>query len=102
MVADYVKKIRPASHIPQLHVIFNGVDAYQSSVETEVLADKIYGPLTLKNRIRQTKVLTARPDFTGFGIDRPVSYSKTIRDVMQSVADELAKRLAARLKKKYI
>jgi len=93
MVAEYVQKIRPASQRPQLHVIFNGVDASQSSVEAEVLADATFSPSTLATRIRQTKVLTARPDYTGFGVDRGVSNSAKIRAVMRAAADELAKRL---------
>lgn len=93
MVAEYVQKIRPAAHRPQLHVIFNGVEASQSSVEAEVLADATFAPLTLATRIRQTKVLTARPDYTGFGVDRGVSNSATTRAVMRTAADELAKRL---------
>jgi chromosome partitioning protein len=93
MVAEYVQKIRPASHRPQLHVIFNGVEAFQSSVEAEVLADATFAPLTLTTRIRQTKVLTARPDYTGFGVDRGVSNSANTRAVMRAAADELAKRL---------
>lgn len=93
MVAEYVYKIRPASHRPQLHVVFNGVEAYQSSVEAEVLKDATFAPLTLATRIRHTKILIARPDYTGFGVDRGVSNSATTRAVMRSAADEIAKRL---------
>jgi chromosome partitioning protein len=93
MVAEYVHKIRLASHRPQLHVIFNGVESAQSSVEAEVLANTTFAPLTLATRIRQTKVLTARPDYTGFGVDRGVSNSAHTRAVMRAAADELSKRL---------
>ncbi len=93
MVAEYVHKIRPAAHRPKLHVIFNGVEAHQSSVEAEVLADATFAPMTLKTRIRQTKVLTARADYTGFGVDRGVSNSANTRAVMEAAADELSKRI---------
>jgi len=93
MVAEYVRKIRPASHRPQLYVIFNGVDSSRSSVEAEVLADVTFAPLTLATRIRQTRVLTARPDYTGFGVDRGVCNSDATRKVMRAAAEELAKRL---------
>ena len=93
MVAEYVHKIRPASHRPQLHVIFNGVESFRSSVEAEVLADAAFASSALATRIRQTKVLTARPDYTGFGVDRGVSNSGNTRASMRAAADELAKRL---------
>ena len=92
MVAQYVQKIRPVSHRPQLHVIFNGVDRSISSVETEVLADATFAPMT-SERGFGPRVLTARPDYTGFGVDRGVRHSATTRAVMRAAADELAKRL---------
>ena len=93
MVAQYVHKIRPASERPQLHVIFNGVKRAQSSVEAEVLADPTFGPQTLSTRIPLTNVLVARPDYTGFNVDRGVKNAGNIRSAMIAAASELSKRL---------
>jgi chromosome partitioning protein len=93
MVAAYVHKIRPASERPQLHVIFNGVKSSQSSVEAEVLADSTFAPMTLSTRIPHSNVLLARPDYTGFNVDRGVKNAGKIRSAMFAAADELSKRL---------
>lgn len=93
MLTEYVQKIRPISHRPQLHVIFNGVEDNQSSVEAEVLADATFAPMALGSRIRLTKVLTARPDYTGFNVDRGVKNARNIRAAFVAAAAELAKRL---------
>ena len=93
MVAEYVHKIRPVSERPQLHVIFNGVKPAQSSVEAEVLANTTFAPLTLATRIPLTNVLIARPDYTGFNVDRGVRNAGNIRAAMIAAAAELSKRL---------
>ena len=93
MLAEYVHKIRPASERPNLHVIFNGVKSKQSSVEAEVLANNTFAPLTLSTRIPLTNVLIARPDYTGFNVDRGVRNAGNIRSAMIAAAAELTKRL---------
>jgi hypothetical protein len=45
-------------------------------------------------RIRQTAVLTARPDYTGFGADRGVRNSKTVRFSLVTAGAELATKLS--------
>jgi chromosome partitioning protein len=93
MVTEYVHKIRPASERPRLHVIFNGVGRGQSSVEAEVLANATFAPLTLSTRIPLTNVLIARPDYTGFNVDRGVKNAGNIRSAMVNAANELSKRI---------
>ncbi len=93
MVTEYVHKIRPASERPQLHVLFNGVGSGRSSVEAEVLANTTFAPLTLSATIPLTKVLLARPDYTGFNVDRRVKNAGNIRSAMIAAADESSKRL---------
>jgi chromosome partitioning protein len=93
MAAHYIAKLPGLKHRPELLIIFNGVGPNQSDVEQAVLTHPDYASRVLKTRIRNTAVLAARSDYTGFGADRGVKNTRTIRNVLTEAAVELAKRL---------
>jgi len=97
MAAQYVGKLPGMRHRPEILIIFNGVGVKESEVEQAVLAHPEYGPCVLKTRIRTTAVLAARSDYTGFGADRGVKNTKTIRGVLTLASIELAKRLGIQI-----
>jgi chromosome partitioning protein len=92
MVDDYLKQLPGLAQKPEIIVILNGVAKEESDVEREIRASA-YGPQTLVTRIPQTSVLTARVDYTGFGVDRGVKNSKVIRRTLRAAASELIAKL---------
>lgn len=93
MLNDYLAYLPNLLRQPELLIIMNGVGSSESTVESEIRKHPEYGPRTLVSRIRQSGVLTARPDYTGFGADRGVRNSKLIRADLTKASIELAKKL---------
>jgi chromosome partitioning protein len=97
MVNDYLALLPGLPRKPEILIIMNGVGIDQSSVESEVRGHADFGPQTLVARIRHTAVLTARPDYTGFGADRGVRNSRTVRASLIGAGTELAAKLGLKL-----
>ena len=97
MVNDYLGLLPGLVRKPELLIIMNGVGVNETTVESEIRSHMEYGPRTLVARIRHTAVLTARPDFTGFGADRGVRNSKTVRNSLITAGTELAGKLGLKV-----
>lgn len=95
MLSEYLDSIPTIHRLRESIIVINGVDSNPAAdqVISELRAHPIYGPRTLAATVKQTSVLTARQDYTGFAVDRKVSYSETTRRMLASVADELATKL---------
>lgn len=86
---EYMGQLPSLPRKPEIIIILNGVGKEESSVEREIRSHAEYGPRTLVTRIRQTAILTARVDYTGFGADRGVRNTKTVRANLTAAANEL-------------
>lgn len=93
MAAQYVAQLPGLRQRPELLIVFNGVGINESDVEKAVRTHPQYRKQVLKTRIRATAVLAARSDYTGFGADRGVKNTRTLREVLTRASEELAKRL---------
>lgn len=76
---------------PQKIIILNGVvtNGYDPTVENELRSDPVYGPLTMATHLTVTKLLEARPTYTGFATDRRVAYSSALKKRIGSLSAEL-------------
>jgi chromosome partitioning protein len=91
----YIDDFKELAKKPEIIVIINGTSHYEynSTVESEIRAHKIIGPKTLANTLRQSKLLIARPDYTGFVTDKVGPYSSVVTASISNIVDELAKKL---------
>jgi chromosome partitioning protein len=80
---------------PQLHVVMNGVNRADGVTETEkdIRTADYFKDRILVNRVYQSRVLAARPDYTGFASDRKVPHRKTIAYDLGLVGTELGERI---------
>jgi len=93
MLKQYVDLIPNLGDAPEITVIVNGTRNFMSGVEQEIRAHAQFGPNVMVATIPETRILAARHDFTGFGVDRKVPHSKTTRAKLRKAAEELAKKL---------
>lgn len=92
LLSDFVDNI-PAIHPkPPITVVLNGVprQEYDTTVENELRAHPVFGPRTLANVVHHSRILIARPAYTGFATDKPVPYRRTLTNEISRVANELA------------
>lgn len=92
ILAQYIDHL-PLVNPPEFLVIMNGVDSHISPVEQEVRAHAVFGPNLMVTRILRTKVLEARTDFTGFGVDRGAPYTHRVRSMLEDASNEIIKKL---------
>lgn len=80
---------------PRKIVVLNGVvtNKYDPAVENELRSDPVYGPLTMGTHLTTTKLLEARPSYTGFATDRRVAYSATLKKRIRKLCAELVNAL---------
>lgn len=95
IIFEFLDNIPTINPKPEIIIIFNGVRRHQPipKVEEELRAHKVFGPLTLANRIYESRLLAANPDYTGFATDKPVPYKNLLTKELKLVVDELSKRL---------
>ena len=97
MLFDFMDYLPTLSAIASKMLLLNGlpntVSSPEDAIVNQVRANPTLGPLTLVSVIPQSGVLTARPDFAGFSVDRRVSYSQEIKSRLGLVADEIANKL---------
>ncbi len=76
-------------------IVINAVNRQDatSPVEVELRSHEKYGPLVLRNRLVQSKLLAADPSYTGFATDRKVAYSSTLRHEIQRISQEISDRI---------
>jgi chromosome partitioning protein len=76
---------------PKKIIVLNGVvtTGYDPTVENELRSDPVYGPLTMTTHLAITRLLEARPTYTGFATDRRVSHSTALKKRIRSLSVEL-------------
>lgn len=77
---------------PKKIIVLNGVvtNNYDPTVENELRSDPVYGPLTMGTHLAVTKLLEAKPTYTGFATDRRVAHSTALKKRIRSLSAELA------------
>lgn len=98
MLWEFVHDKLPVSPKPQFIVIINGAKNSKPTkemieTEAELRGHSVFGSRTLANTMRETALLKARSDYTGFNLDRKTSITKKITDEIDKISDELAKKL---------
>jgi len=95
LISDFVDGIPTIIKKPDIIVVLNGVprNNYKPKVENDLRAHRVFGTLTLANRIYESGLLVANPDYTGFATDRRVSHRRQLMRELNSVAIELSQRL---------
>lgn len=73
-------------------ILVNGIKRYDnmSQVELELRAHAKFGPKVLKNRLVQSKLLSADPSYTGFATDKGGPYSSILRSEIHNIAQEIS------------
>lgn len=98
MLWEFVHNRMPIHPKPSFVILLNGVERSKPTkamieTETELRGHAIFGSRTLANSMRETGQLKARSDYTGFNVDRKTSVSTKIRNELDAIASELAKKL---------
>jgi len=93
LLDTFIDGLNELSAKPRKIVILNGVtkSGYDPTVENELRSDPVYGPLTLATHLTTTRLLEARPIYTGFATDRRVAHSTALKLRIRSLSSELAK-----------
>lgn len=94
LVADFVDRIPTIQPKPDITVLLNGIPTrdYDQTTENTLRAHGTFGKLVLTNTLRQSKLLQATSDYTGFATDKPVPYKDLLRTEIGAIVTELAKR----------
>lgn len=81
--------------VPRMHIVMNGVGRSEgmTSTEGQIRSADFFKDCILTHRIYQSKVLAARPDYTGFASDRPVANKRLIASELRLTGTELAERM---------
>lgn len=98
LLDSFVNNLKEITTKPKKIIILNGIPAtnYDPTVENELRSDPIYGPITLATNLTSSTLLTANPNYTGFATDKKVAYTKSLRDRMHLLSDELAMALGVK------
>ncbi len=93
LVADFLDRIPTIQPKPEITVLLNGIptQGYDPSTENALRAHSTFGKLVLTNTLRQSKLLLATSDYTGFATDKPVPYKDLLRIEIGTIVSELAK-----------
>jgi chromosome partitioning protein len=92
LVADFLDRIPTIVPKPKITVLLNGIprQGYDSSAEDALRAHKTFGKLVLKSKLRQSKLLSATNDYTGFATDKPAPYKDLLKTEISALVAELA------------
>jgi chromosome partitioning protein len=94
LVADFIGRIPTIEPNPAITVLLNGIptQGYDAAIENELRAHATFGRLVLTQRLRQSKLLVASSDYTGFATDKPVPYKDLLKTeiAVQATAIECA------------
>lgn len=97
MLNQFVKSLPTISPKPEFIIVENGVprsgNANFSLVDTELRGHPDFGGKTLVNVIKESGLLKAKTNYTGFATDRSVPWSATLGREVDLVVDELALKL---------
>jgi len=94
----FVNDFIPVSPKPEFIVVLNGLPKSVGGneiglVEAELRGHPIFGNRTLASVLRQSRVLEAKADYTGFATDRRVSWSTALKSEIVTLSDELSQKL---------
>lgn len=98
LLDSFVNNLKEITVKPKKIIILNGVPSrdYDPTVENELRSDPVYGPVTLATNIGISKLLTANPNYTGFATDKKVAYTKSLRQKLHVLSEELATALGVK------
>lgn len=91
ILVDFMERI-PAIHPkPDVRILLNGIPTrgYDPTAENELRAHKTFGTQVLTGRLRQSKLLAASPNYTGFATDRPAPHKRVLKSEIGAIAVEL-------------
>lgn len=94
LVADFLDRIPTIQPKPEITVLLNGIPThgYDPSTENALRAHSTFGKLVLANTLRQSKLLLATSDYTGFATDKPAPYKALLRTEIGAIVTELSNR----------
>lgn len=75
---------------PDMRILLNdgNQEDEPKKIARELRAHTKFGPLVLVNELPHSKLLRAKPDYTGFAVDQAVPYRKRIRSKLVAIASE--------------
>lgn len=93
MLDEFITNLPLLTNKPKLIVLLNGVKTtgYDPSVENQLRSHKRFGPVTLSNVLKTSKLLEASPGYTGFATDK--KHQWRITPQINAVVDELGGKL---------
>jgi chromosome partitioning protein len=93
LVSDFLERVPTIQPKPNLSVLLNGIPTqqYDATIENELRAHKTFGKLVLTSKLRQSKLLVASNNYTGFATDKPVPYKDLLKTEISTIIVELAK-----------
>lgn len=91
LLDNFVNGLNELPNKPKKVIVLNGVltSGYDPTVENELRSDPVYGRLTMSTHLTTTKLLEARPTYTGFATDRRVAYSAALKSRIRGLSAEL-------------
>ena len=95
LLSDFVDSIPSIKPKPDIVVLLNGIPRsnYVATIENELRSHPVFGARTLANKLYQSSLLVAHPDYTGFATDKRVPYKQRLKREITDVVDELAGKL---------
>ena len=100
MLLEFMNFLPTLNSPPEQILVLNGIKGNLSEPERNIVnqlrGNATLGPLTLVNMVPLSDVLKARPDYSGFAVDRGVPYGVEIKYRLGLVADEISQKLGFR------
>lgn len=95
LLYEFVNSVPGLTQKPKFMILLNHVarSAPASAVELDLRAHSDFGAITLANRLYQSKLLAAHPDYTGFASDRRGPYSAQVSMELRSIAKEIGSKI---------
>jgi chromosome partitioning protein len=90
MISHFIKKYLGTGLEPDMKILLNdcSTEVEPQKIIREIRAHPTFGPLVMVNELPHSKLLRAKPDYTGFAVDQRVPYKDTIRRKLVAIADE--------------
>lgn len=90
MISHFIKKYLGTGLEPDMKILLNdcSTEMEPQKIIREIRAHPTFGPLVMVNELPHSKLLRAKPDYTGFAVDQRVPYKDTIRKKLVAIADE--------------
>jgi chromosome partitioning protein len=94
LVSDFLQRVPTIHPKPEITILLNGIPTrgYDKTTEDELRAHSKFGALVLTHRLRQSKLLLATGNYTGFATDKRVSYRSLLTTEIREIVDEMASR----------